>query len=68
MVNGCCANLCLFVIFLIFPPFAVLCEKGCDGEFWINVCLYLLGVIPGYIHAAWVLWCQQPQTVYVSYQ
>uniref|UniRef100_A0AC35U456 UPF0057-domain-containing protein n=1 Tax=Rhabditophanes sp. KR3021 TaxID=114890 RepID=A0AC35U456_9BILA len=68
MVYGCCANICIFIIYLICPPFAILCDKGCGNDFWINFILTLLGIIPGYIHGAWVLWCQDPPPVYVLHQ
>ncbi|GAA5808347.1 hypothetical protein MFLAVUS_001737 [Mucor flavus] len=28
---------------------------GCGADFWINLCLTLLGYIPGHIHAFYVL-------------
>ncbi|KAI8639492.1 hypothetical protein BD408DRAFT_435130 [Parasitella parasitica] len=29
--------------------------KGCGADFWINLCLTLLGYLPGHVHAFYVL-------------
>ncbi len=46
----------LFVICAIFmPPLAVFLKVGLTTQFWINLVLTILGVIPGQIHALWVV-------------
>lgn len=45
----------LYFVAIFVPPFAVLLKTGCDCNFFINVCLTLLGWIPGVIHAWWVI-------------
>jgi len=53
-VMDCCD--CLLLILAIFlSPLAVLIKVGCCVHFWINVILFILGVIPGIIHAWWVI-------------
>ncbi|EPS94124.1 hypothetical protein FOMPIDRAFT_7799, partial [Fomitopsis schrenkii] len=49
-------DICLYFLALILPPLAVffnklICRPPLD--FWINVCLSILGWIPGVLHA----WC-----------
>ncbi len=46
----------LEIILAIFiPPLGVLLRKGISGDFWINLLLTILGVVPGIIHAFYVL-------------
>lgn len=40
---------------ILFPPISVLLETGLSRHFLLNVLLTILGVIPGSIHAVWVL-------------
>ncbi|KAL1926823.1 hypothetical protein VTP01DRAFT_5469 [Rhizomucor pusillus] len=51
MVGDCC----LILILILLPPLGVFLMKGCDADFWINVCLTILGYIPGkaYFIACW---------------
>lgn len=35
----------------LLPPVSVFLKRGCAADFWINVCLSILGWIPGVIHA-----------------
>ena len=42
--------LCLFL-----PPLAVFLTVGIKLHFWINIVLTLLGVLPGMVHALWVV-------------
>lgn len=37
----------LVFLAIIIPPVAVLIEFGFGAEFWIDVLLWILGVIPG---------------------
>lgn len=43
----------LLAIFL--PPVAVFLRYGLSGKFWLNLLLTILGVLPGSIHAFYVL-------------
>ncbi|KAL0080236.1 hypothetical protein J3Q64DRAFT_1759106 [Phycomyces blakesleeanus] len=51
MVN----DFCLILIILLMPPLGIFLIDGCGVDFWINVCLTLLGYIPGHIHGFYVL-------------
>ncbi|KAI7904870.1 uncharacterized protein BX663DRAFT_503860 [Cokeromyces recurvatus] len=51
MIGTCC----LILIIILLPPLGVFLMQGCGGDFWINVCLTLLGYIPGHLHAFYVL-------------
>ncbi|CDS06221.1 UPF0057-domain-containing protein [Lichtheimia hyalospora FSU 10163] len=51
MVGDCC----LIILILLLPPLGVFLMKGCNSDFWINVCLTILGYLPGHLHAFYVL-------------
>jgi uncharacterized membrane protein YqaE (UPF0057 family) len=53
MASGNKMLLILLAIFL--PPVAVFLKKGADINLLINIVLWVLGVIPGIIHALWVV-------------
>jgi uncharacterized membrane protein YqaE (UPF0057 family) len=40
---------------LFLPPVAVFLTVGFGWHFWINILLTLLGILPGMIHALWVV-------------
>ncbi|WP_258098033.1 YqaE/Pmp3 family membrane protein [Marinoscillum pacificum] len=40
---------------LFLPPIAVLLKFGLSGKFWLNLLLTILGMLPGIIHAFYVL-------------
>ncbi|POS69199.1 hypothetical protein DHEL01_v212406 [Diaporthe helianthi] len=46
----------LIIITLFFPPVGVLIVAGCGADVLINICLTLLGYIPGHIHAFYILY------------
>ncbi|CAG8540303.1 6261_t:CDS:2 [Ambispora gerdemannii] len=46
----------LILVAILFPPAAVLIATGCSADFCINICLTILGYIPGHIHAFYVLY------------
>ncbi|KAL1956843.1 hypothetical protein VTO42DRAFT_6793 [Malbranchea cinnamomea] len=50
MADGCAACI-LIVITLFLPPAGVFFISGCSPDFFINICLTLLGYLPGHIHA-----------------
>jgi uncharacterized membrane protein YqaE (UPF0057 family) len=46
----------LKIILAIFlPPVAAFLEVGIGLHFWVNILLTLLGVVPGMIHALWLV-------------
>ncbi|KAI9028808.1 hypothetical protein CLU79DRAFT_832184 [Phycomyces nitens] len=51
MVGDCC----LILIIILLPPLGVFLMHGCGADFWINLCLTLLGYLPGHIHAFYLL-------------
>ncbi|KAK7708968.1 hypothetical protein SLS64_006448 [Diaporthe eres] len=46
----------LIIITLFFPPVGVALVAGCGADVLINICLTLLGYIPGHIHAFYILY------------
>ncbi|KAI8886985.1 hypothetical protein K501DRAFT_321669 [Backusella circina FSU 941] len=51
MIGTCC----LIFIIILLPPLGVFLMKGCNGDFWINIVLTLLGYLPGHLHAFYLL-------------
>lgn len=45
----------LYLLAIFIPPIAVVLKRGCGADFLINICLTILGWIPGVIHAWWVI-------------
>lgn len=46
----------IFVVLALFvPPLAVFLKVGLTVQFWINLVLTILGILPGQIHALWVV-------------
>ncbi|TRX60507.1 YqaE/Pmp3 family membrane protein [Fulvivirga sp. M361] len=43
------------ILALLIPPVAVALRKGLSGAFLLNLILTLLGIVPGIIHAFYVL-------------
>ncbi|PWN98944.1 hypothetical protein FA09DRAFT_291682, partial [Tilletiopsis washingtonensis] len=57
MVKASDILLCLVAI--LFPPAAAAFVAGCCScDMLINICLTLLGYIPGHIHAFWLIYKQ----------
>ncbi|KAJ4346839.1 uncharacterized protein N0V89_010771 [Didymosphaeria variabile] len=46
----------LILVTLFFPPVGVLAVAGCGADFIINICLTVLGYIPGHIHAFYLMY------------
>ncbi|KAI8093414.1 uncharacterized protein BX664DRAFT_329656 [Halteromyces radiatus] len=63
MIGDCC----LILIILLLPPLGVFFMKGCKADFWINLCLTILGYIPGHIHAFYVLVKERERRQHVTY-
>ncbi|KAI5982783.1 hypothetical protein EDD15DRAFT_1937286 [Pisolithus albus] len=40
----------LYFLAIFVPPLAVFFKRGCAADFWINICLTILGWIPGILH------------------
>jgi uncharacterized membrane protein YqaE (UPF0057 family) len=43
------------ILAIFIPPLAVALRYGLSSAFWINLLLTLLGLLPGIIHAFYVL-------------
>ncbi|MBK6265977.1 YqaE/Pmp3 family membrane protein [Marivirga sp. S37H4] len=48
-------SLIQIILAVFIPPLAVALSKGLTGAFWLNLLLTILGIIPGIIHAFYVL-------------
>ncbi|WP_420807746.1 YqaE/Pmp3 family membrane protein [Aliidiomarina taiwanensis] len=48
-------RLLLIIISIFLPPLAVLLKKGLGKDFLINLVLSLIFLVPGIIHALWVV-------------
>lgn len=48
-------NILRIVLAILLPPLAVFLTVGVGMHFWINILLTILGVVPGMIHALWVI-------------
>ncbi|KAI8638537.1 hypothetical protein BD408DRAFT_311537, partial [Parasitella parasitica] len=46
---------CVIIITLIFPPLGVFLMFGCGADFCINLCLTMLGFLPGFVHAFYLM-------------
>jgi len=40
---------------IIFPPVAAFLQVGFGKHFWLNIVLTILGIIPGIVHAVWIV-------------
>ncbi|KAJ7053291.1 hypothetical protein C8F01DRAFT_552053 [Mycena amicta] len=48
-------NVFLYLLAIVLPPVAVFLKRGLLADFWINICLTVLGWIPGVLHAWWIV-------------
>ncbi|KAJ5748433.1 plasma membrane proteolipid 3 [Penicillium nucicola] len=48
------SDICKIIFAIILPPLGVFLERGCGADLLINICLTILGWIPGIIHAMYV--------------
>lgn len=46
--------LLIVLITILLPPVGVFIVSGCSADLFINICLTILGYIPGHIHAFYV--------------
>ncbi|KAM6492199.1 Proteolipid membrane potential modulator domain containing protein [Amanita muscaria] len=56
-------NVLLYFLALFIPPLAVFLKRGISSDFWINILLWILGWIPGVLHA----WCVLPPSPFDTY-
>ncbi|TVY40645.1 Plasma membrane proteolipid [Lachnellula occidentalis] len=49
------SDICKIILAVFLPPVGVFLERGCGGDFLINILLTILGYIPGIIHALYAL-------------
>ncbi|WVW86085.1 hypothetical protein I302_108124 [Kwoniella bestiolae CBS 10118] len=45
----------LYFLAIFLPPVPVFIKSGCGADTLINILLWILGWIPGVIHAWWVI-------------
>jgi len=50
------SDVCLILVAILFPPAAAAFITGCSCDLLINICLTILGYIPGHIHAFWLIY------------
>jgi uncharacterized membrane protein YqaE (UPF0057 family) len=49
------SNIVRILLAIFLPPVAVLTKVGFGKQFWINIVLTICGILPGMIHAVWVI-------------
>jgi uncharacterized membrane protein YqaE (UPF0057 family) len=49
------SDICKILLAIILPPVGVFLERGCGGDFFINILLTILGYLPGIIHALYII-------------
>ncbi|KAK7956966.1 uncharacterized protein PG986_006188 [Apiospora aurea] len=60
----CSSDCFLAVLAILFPPLAVWVKRGlCSADSFINILLCMLGVIPGLLHA-WYIIAKFPEELY----
>ncbi|KAG6829075.1 hypothetical protein H0H92_005786 [Tricholoma furcatifolium] len=52
------SDVILILVAILFPPAAVAMMSGCGCDLLVNICLTILGYIPGTIHAFWLIYKQ----------
>ncbi|ODV59410.1 YqaE/Pmp3 family membrane protein [Ascoidea rubescens DSM 1968] len=50
-----CSDIFKIILAIILPPLGVFLERGCHVDLLINICLTILGYIPGIIHALYII-------------
>ncbi|KAI7219922.1 hypothetical protein KC333_g2694 [Hortaea werneckii] len=48
--------LILVIIAIFLPPVAVFIISGCGADLLINICLTILGFLPGHVHAFYLIY------------
>ncbi|QRV81945.1 plasma membrane proteolipid [Ceratobasidium sp. AG-Ba] len=49
------SDVILYFVALLVPPLPVFMKRGCSADVLINILLWVLGWIPGVIHAWWII-------------
>lgn len=49
------SNLVRILLAIFLPPIAVLMTAGLGLQFFLNILLTVLGIVPGMIHALWIV-------------
>ncbi|KAI0032590.1 hypothetical protein K488DRAFT_49541 [Vararia minispora EC-137] len=50
------SDVVLILVAIIFPPAAAAFITGCSCDLLINICLTILGYLPGHLHAFWLIY------------
>ncbi|KAF8067640.1 hypothetical protein FPV67DRAFT_1492702 [Lyophyllum atratum] len=50
------SDVILIIVAILFPPAAAGIITGCSCDLLINICLTILGYLPGHIHAFWLIY------------
>ncbi|PFH50508.1 hypothetical protein AMATHDRAFT_75587 [Amanita thiersii Skay4041] len=50
------SDVLLIIIAILFPPAAAAIVTGCSCDLLINICLTILGYLPGHLHAFWLIY------------
>ncbi|KAK6514078.1 hypothetical protein TWF506_008504 [Arthrobotrys conoides] len=53
---GVISTVFLILITILFPPIGVWAVAGCGADFLINICLTILGYLPGHVHAFYIIY------------
>jgi len=60
----CGSDIFLGIVAILFPPIAVWVKRGvCSGDSFINIALCCLGILPGLLHA-WYIISVYPEPTY----
>ncbi|KAG9234679.1 hypothetical protein BJ875DRAFT_375873 [Amylocarpus encephaloides] len=51
---GAVSAILLVLITILVPPIGVYAVAGCGADLFINICLTILGYLPGHLHAFYV--------------
>lgn len=49
------SNLIRIILAIFLPPIAVLLTAGIGVQFFLNILLTILGIVPGMVHALWIV-------------
>ncbi|KAI0037201.1 hypothetical protein K488DRAFT_81423 [Vararia minispora EC-137] len=49
------SDVCLYFLAIFIPPAAVFFKRACGADLLINICLWVLGWIPGVLHAWYII-------------
>lgn len=47
------------ILAILLPPVAAFLQVGIGLHFWLNILLTILGILPGQIHAIWLIVAKQ---------